>query len=124
MIISVINDRGRILQSHWNGQDVVIRKSPLIDLTAKNWENINTLTWYMAKNPAGDTKSLRGVQPAGDAQAQHEARTTEEAIAERETGTSQAAPTLPTEIQTVQSPKSPNTLTAIEDPMAVAEVKE
>ncbi|KAE8153236.1 hypothetical protein BDV25DRAFT_38974 [Aspergillus avenaceus] len=57
-VISIAHKHGRILQAHWNGQDVIIRQSPLYDLNTTDMAIYDTFVRYMANKPIGDTVSI------------------------------------------------------------------
>lgn len=56
LIISVINEQGRIIQAQSNGQEVTICMSQLHDLNTKDMAPYDLLNRYMASQPVGDTK--------------------------------------------------------------------
>ncbi|KAL4868986.1 hypothetical protein BDV12DRAFT_196786 [Aspergillus spectabilis] len=56
MLISVIEHRARILQAHYNGDNVVIRVSPLIDPEQEEeCDGYDLFSRYLASEPIGDT---------------------------------------------------------------------
>lgn len=58
MIISVIYNKGRIVQAHWNGREVISCMSHLYNLDTKDMTPYDLLTRYMENDPIGDTKHL------------------------------------------------------------------
>ncbi|KAL5334587.1 hypothetical protein BJX70DRAFT_377666 [Aspergillus crustosus] len=56
MVISIIGHEARILQAHYDGKNVVIRVSPLIDpQEIKGCEEYDLFSRYLASKPIGDT---------------------------------------------------------------------
>lgn len=58
MAISVASTEGRIIQTHWNGEQLVIYMSPLYYLKAKEMTAYDLFVRYMASDPLGNTKSI------------------------------------------------------------------
>lgn len=59
MMISIINEQGRIIQAQSNGDEIVICMSQLYDLNTKHVAPYDLLNRYMASCPIGDTKSRK-----------------------------------------------------------------
>ena len=58
MIISVASTEGRIIQAHWNGEQLVICMSPLYYLKTKEMTAYDLFVRYMASDPVGNTVSI------------------------------------------------------------------
>lgn len=58
MIISIINEQGRIIQAQSNEDGIVICMSQLYDPSTKDMAPYDLFTRYMASCPIGDTKFL------------------------------------------------------------------
>lgn len=61
MIFSFMGEHnGRILQAHFDGEELVVRKLQLCDFSTKEkaQDNIQLFLRYMASEPVGDTRSL------------------------------------------------------------------
>ncbi|KAL2842043.1 hypothetical protein BJY01DRAFT_249279 [Aspergillus pseudoustus] len=66
-IISIIGDRARILQAHYNNRELVVRRSLFIDplgedpITGTSWYDL--FTRYLAAEPLGDTTEFPPTTP-------------------------------------------------------------
>lgn len=58
MAISVTSTEGQIIQTHWNGEQLVICMSPLYYLKVKEMTAYDLFVRYMASDPLGKTESI------------------------------------------------------------------